>query len=325
MLLVGGCAGGSDDSDAAGGSDAPRAAADSGGNRDALEAPKPSDFGQMEAEIEALSGDLDDSAMSTGSDGLRAAASDLEAPAENAAGPAESLREPAIISKASVSMESDDVQQARFDAIEVMDKYHGSLQADESSTGEDGAMKTARIAIRVPSKDFEAAYADLQTIGENVSARSGSEDVTTEVIDVEARIRAQEQSLARMEALLGQAQSLRTVIAIESQLTRRQAELDSLKSRQAFLQDQTSDATIIVHIERTPEKEEPKEEDEDDKGFLAGLSDGWDNLAAATVGLATVLGLLLPFLVVIALVGVPIAVLVRRWRPAPAPVTEPAD
>jgi hypothetical protein len=324
MLLVGGCAGGSDDSDAAGStSDAPRAAVEGPGKRDALKAPGPMDFDEMEADVESLSAGLDDAAMRARGDGLDSAGV-LGAPAENAAGADESLREPAIISKASVSMESDDVEQARFDAIEVMDKYHGSLQADESATGEDGAMKTARIAIRVPSKDFEAAYADLQTIGENVSARSGSEDVTTEVIDVEARIRAQEQSLARMEALLGQAQSLRTVIAIESQLTRRQAELDSLKSRQAFLDDQTSDATIIVHIERTPEKEEPKE-DEDDKGFLAGLSDGWDNLAAATVGLATVLGLLLPFLVVIALVGVPIAVLVRRWRPAPAPVTEPAD
>lgn len=324
MLLVGGCAGGNDDSDAGGVSDAPQGAVDRNGNRDALKAPRASDFSEMEADIEALSSGFDDAATRAGSDGLSSATGDLGAPAENAAGPDGSLREPAIISKASVSMESDDVQQARFDAIEVMDKYHGSLQADESSTGEDGAMKTARIAIRVPSRDFEAAYADLQTIGENVSARSGSEDVTTEVIDVEARIRAQEQSLARMEALLGQAQSLRTVIAIESQLTRRQAELDSLKSRQAFLEDQTSDATIIVHIERTPEKEEPRE-DEDDKGFLAGLSDGWDNLAAATVGLATVLGLLLPFLVVIALVGVPVAVLVRRLRPAPAPVTEPAD
>ena len=56
------------------------------------------------------------------------------------------LRDPAIISKASVSMEADDVRQARFDAIEVMDKYQGSLQADESSTGEDGAMETARTA-----------------------------------------------------------------------------------------------------------------------------------------------------------------------------------
>ena len=74
-----------------------------------------------------------------------------------------------------------------------------------------------------------------------------------------------------------------------------------------------------MHIEKTSEEE--KQEEDDDKGFLSGLKDGWDGLVATTVGIATVVGVLLPFAVVIALLWVPLMMLVRRLRPV-RPVIE---
>ena len=67
------------------------------------------------------------------------------------------------------------------------------------------------------------------------------------------------------------------IIAIESDLARRQADLDSLKSQQAWLEDQTSLSTINVHLAR-PQVQAPEDEA---RGFLAGLEDGWDALANA--------------------------------------------
>ena len=134
------------------------------------------------------------------------------------------------------------------------------------------------------------------------------------MIDNEVRIRAQTKSLERIEALLAQATNLREVVSIESQLTRRQADLDSLKSQQAYLADQTTLSTITVFIERTQEKKD----DKDETGFMKGLSAGWGGFVAAMVGLATVLGFLLPFALVVALIGVPVWMglkNVRRRRP----------
>lgn len=181
-------------------------------------------------------------------------------------------------------------------------------------------MEAARLVLRIPSDEFADAKTDLEAVADLVASSSGSEDVTTEVIDVEARIRAQTASLERIEALLARATTLRQIIAIESQLARRQADLDSLKSRQAWLAEQTTLSTISVHIKETPEEEPEKE---DDSGFLAGLDNGWDALVAATVGLATLVGLLLPFAAVLLLLGVPLVLLVRRLRPVPsAPTTD---
>jgi hypothetical protein len=223
----------------------------------------------------------------------------------------------AIISTGTVSLESDDVGGARFKVQKIVSKYRGSVDQEETTTGDDGETDTTRMVLRIPSKDFSKVTQELEGVADLISSSSGSEDVTTKVIDNEVRIRAQTKSLERIEALLAQATNLREVVAIESQLTRRQADLDSLKSQQAYLADQTTLSTITVFIERTQEK---KDDDKADNAFLDGLSDGWGGFVALMVALATLLGFLLPFALVVALVGVPLWIALknaRRRRPEP--------
>jgi len=82
-----------------------------------------------------------------------------------------------------------------------------------------------------------------------------------------------------------------------------------------------------VSIERTKEKKKPvsAKQKDDDSGFLAGLESGWHGLKTFGVGLATVLGALLPWMVVAAVVAVPGIPLLRRFRRrAPAATTAPS-
>ena len=73
----------------------------------------------------------------------------------------------------------------------------------------------------------------LGELGEVEQQSRKSEDVTTKVIDNDARVRAAERSIRQIENLLSRAEKLGDIIAIESDLARRQADLDSLKSQQA--------------------------------------------------------------------------------------------
>jgi hypothetical protein len=70
-------------------------------------------------------------------------------------------------------------------------------------------------------------------------------------------------------------------------------------------------ATLRVSVSE-PETEEPKADD--DAGFLAGLSDGWDALKTGYVVLATVAGALLPTAIVLGLIAVLIRLVIRRGR-----------
>lgn len=217
-----------------------------------------------------------------------------------------------VISTGVVSLLDDDVAQARFDVQKVVDARGGEVAEEKTQTDEDGEVSRSRLVVRIPVADFDDTMEELEGIARLESSSRSTEDVTTEVIDNEVRIRAQTASLRRVEVLLARARSIRDIVAIEAQLTRRQADLDSLKSRQAYLDDQTSMSTITVFLAQPPEKAATTEED--DTGFVAGLRSGWHGLTAVLVGGATVVGALLPFSLLFLLVGYPAWLLVRRIR-----------
>lgn len=269
--------------------------------------------GAAEGEIQrdALSSDLDTFAADSSTGSAYRSASKI--PEE-----VDEVGERSIISKGVVSVVDEDVAEARFDVQKIVDGHDGEVAQEKTETDDDGAVSRSRLVVRVPVSDFDATMEELENVGELESSSRSSEDVTTTVIDNEVRIRAQTESLKRVEVLLARAQSIRDIVSIEAQLTRRQADLDSLKSQQAYLADQTSMSTITVFLERKPPVAKKKAVDQEEAGFLAGLGSGWDALTSFLTGAATVAGAVLPFAVLLLVLGVPAWLLLRnltRRRP----------
>ncbi|HET9998204.1 MAG TPA: DUF4349 domain-containing protein [Nocardioides sp.] len=229
----------------------------------------------------------------------------------------------ALIKTGAVSLRSADVGRTRYDVQVLVDEQGGQVADDKTETDKSGEPLRARMVLRVPVDSFEDVMNALGSMETLASTSTSSEDVTTQLIDVEARIKAQQASVERVRQLLAQARSIRDIMAIESELAQRQAELDSLAQQQAYLEDQTSMATVKVNIERKPDPKAPVTED-DDSGFLAGLAAGWDGLKTTVVAVATVVGAVLPFAVVVLLLAVPVWLLVRRTRRTPVASTPAA-
>ncbi|WP_051486243.1 DUF4349 domain-containing protein [Nocardioides sp. J54] len=216
----------------------------------------------------------------------------------------------AVIRTGTIGLESEDVGKARFDVRKVVDMYRGTITDQETSTAEEGRLGTARLVARVPSDSFDDATRELEEVATLLGSTTSGEDVSTEVVDVAARVRAQRASVARVQALLAQAKDIQQVISVERELATRQADLDSLVARQEYLADQTSFSTITVTIEQ-PDGDRADEEDETD-GFVEGLAAGWDSFVGGLVAILTVVGFLLPWLGLLALVVAPLWLLVRR-------------
>ncbi len=217
-----------------------------------------------------------------------------------------------LISLGTVSLISEDVAEARRDVQRIVDGQQGAITQENTETDDEGTATYSRLVIRVPSSSFAATMLALEKSGELRKSQVKSDDVTTQVIDTEVRVRAQEASLRRVEQLLARASSLKDIIWIESQLTSRQAELDSLKSQQAYLSDQTSESTITVDIERTRVPAAKVKHEDEASGFLVGLTAGTKALGEFASSMATIVGALLPFAIVLATFGVPMWLLVRR-------------
>jgi hypothetical protein len=210
----------------------------------------------------------------------------------------------ALIRTADVEVRVDDVQESAESAARIARDAGGRVEAeDRSGLGRD---RSASVQLRVPSDRFDAVLADLSELGDEQSRHLSSEDVSEQVIDLEARLATQRASVDRVRALLDEADALGQVVQIEGELTRRTADLESLQARLQALEGAVSLSTIVLrlHSQDGPVVGEAW-------GFGDGLRTGW--AAVVTVGrvLAVSAGALLPFLPLLLLAG---WLLVRRNR-----------
>jgi hypothetical protein len=236
-----------------------------------------------------------------------------------------------VIRTGEVEVTSKDLDAARGRLDALLASVGGSIDSERTSHDDAGGIATSTLVLRVPVDEFDATMDRLEQLGTVRDSRTASKDVTTEVIDVEERVETLQNSLDRLQSYQAQAKDIDDLLRFEQQITQRESELQSLKAQQAFLADQTSMSTISLTLSTPRAYVEPPSA-LDDAGFLAGLESGWNALRSAVVVVLTVLGAVLPFGVVLLLVGVPTWLLVRRAvrshalaeaTPAPAPNDPP--
>jgi hypothetical protein len=222
-----------------------------------------------------------------------------------------------IIYSANVSVTVSDVNKAADDATAAARDAGGSVSADQRSLDNDRSVAT--LTLRVPSTAFASTVEKVAKLGTEVSRSVQSQDVTENLIDVDARIATQRASVDRVRALLAQAKTIGEVVSIESELTRREADLDSLIQRKDKLSGLVALSTITVTL-RGPAAPVPPNPSGDEGGFLGGLKSGWHAFLVSAKGVLLVLGWLLPWALVI---GIPVWVVwygrrqLRRNRPEP--------
>ncbi|GGR72158.1 lipoprotein [Nocardioides luteus] len=271
------------------------------------------------------SGGSSDSAGTPQVESLADSSAGKAAPPEkaDAAAPRQAVVKASIISTGSVSLSAKDVGKTRTQVQRVSDKYAGQVTEQETSEGDGDGPSHARMVLRIPSKSFTDAMSDLEDAATLLDSNTTSTDVTTEVVDTEVRVKNARSSIERIRTLLSRAEAIGDVISIESELARREADLNSLLAQQAALEDQTSLSTITVDIDRAG----PGGAGDEDPGFLAGLSAGWEALGGSARVLAVALGAVVPWVPVVALVLAPVWLLAKRRKQgvAPVPATGPAD
>lgn len=171
----------------------------------------------------------------------------------------------------------------------------------------------AEIVISVPSTALDGTLADLAPIGEVTSSTMTSEDVTSQHTDTTARIETLEASITRLRGLMEDTGGIEEIVALERELAQREADLDALRALAESLEGDVERSSITISLrESNPEEPAPQPE-QDRTGFTGGLASGWDAFVNTVGFLLTALGALLPFLIVAAIVAVPVLWWRRRY------------
>ncbi|MFD7325212.1 DUF4349 domain-containing protein [Streptomyces sp. NPDC059875] len=226
--------------------------------------------------------------------------------------PADVSRQQHVIRTAELTVEVEDAAKALATARRVTEGAGGQV-ANESTDRIDDTHLTSRIVLRVPQEKYASVLEELAGTGRLLSRKADAKDVTEQVVDVESRIATQRASVARVRALMDRAEKLSDVVTLEGELSRRQADLESLLAQQASLKDRTTLATITLEL--TEKERAGASETEDRPGFLEALAGGWNALVTALAWIAIVLAAVAPWLAVALVLYVVWRVLVRRGLP----------
>ncbi len=226
-----------------------------------------------------------------------------------------------IIYIADMTVRAKDVTAATDRARQIVTAAGGHLATEKSDSGS-GDRGSASLVFKIPPAAYPGVLDRLgRELGKRESLQQNTEDVTEQVADVESRIRSSQAALDSLRTLMKKAKTIGEVLDVEREISTREADLEALQARQKTLASQTSMATLTLNLVGPAiAVEEP---DDEPAGFLGGLRAGWRSFVTAIgIGL-TVLGALLPWLILVAVVWL-LVLLVRRFtRRAATPGTTP--
>lgn len=128
---------------------------------------------------------------------------------------------------------------------------------DATSVDTTGQEVHVSLTARVPAAKYDLLLTHLGEIGRVLTQTTNAAEVGAEVVDLEARIKALESSIVRLQDLVAKATDTSSLIEAEEILTRRQEELDSLRAQQRYLADQVSMSTLDISLTGNDKPDDP--------------------------------------------------------------------
>ena len=116
-----------------------------------------------------------------------------------------------------------------------------------SDQANDGDRTIASVTYRFPSARWEDAQAAIRAIATKVvSAKTGSSEVTGQVLDLDARIANLKATEQALQAIMAKATKISDILEVQNQLTGVQGQIEQLSTAEAHLRDQAALATLTV-------------------------------------------------------------------------------
>ena len=227
-----------------------------------------------------------------------------------------------IIKTGQVTLEVDNVASTLGEVRSLADALGGYVGGSQAGTLEE----SATLTLRVPAARFEELLGRLhelesvKVVGESTT----EQDVTREIVDLDARIRNLEASEASYRALLERAERIEDILSVQTRLDEVRGQIEQLRGQLQTVEGQADLSTLTVTLIPRGQPVEAVQATWDPGAQLEGA-------VAALVGFGQgVLGALIwfvivwiPILLLLAVIGLVVwrvALEVRRrWAVAPEP------
>jgi hypothetical protein len=150
-----------------------------------------------------------------------------------------------IVYTGTLQVEVAELRPAMDQAEQLVRGMGGHVAA--SSVESDGDSEYATVTYRIPADRWAEALAGLRGVGTRVLNEStDSEDVTAQVVDIEARIENLRASEAALQEIMDRAGTIDDVLEVQRELTSVRSEIESLTAQRDLLANRAQLATLEV-------------------------------------------------------------------------------
>jgi len=219
-----------------------------------------------------------------------------------------------VVRKATIELNCTDVRAAYAKAKLIVQPATGEFVQDSGLTGS-GKNASANLTLRVAANRLGDVLDALQDLGEVTSQRQEGQDVTGQVVDIEARLRNEKRVEAEILELLDSREDakLKDILELRNTLKDIRYQIESLTSQRARLGQLVSLATVLVLIRA----DDVPEEESSTLGAYFGdsISGAWHgSLRFLADTVATMLRIIVGGLVFWLLAAIIVVLLIRRSR-----------
>lgn len=151
-----------------------------------------------------------------------------------------------IIKNGSLTMETKDVSQAEEDIVSLTEKYEGYI--NDSSLNVQKSKKVVFMAVKVPQTNFEKFYSEAKEVGTVDRSQITTKDVTTEYIDLKARLETQEAQEKRLVEMYGKTSNIEEMLKIENELTRIRTSIENISGQIKYLDNSTDYSLLNIEL-----------------------------------------------------------------------------
>jgi hypothetical protein len=226
---------------------------------------------------------------------------------------------PMIARAVSLTIVVKDCAAARASLDSILLRHRGYAAQLTAATAEN-TPRSLQASLRIPAPELAAALAELKTLGRVQNESQSGEEVTQQHLDLAARLQNSRETEERLRAILAQRTGrIEDVLQVEEEIARVRGEIEQMESEQQALEHRVEFASVELQLaEEYKAQLSPPSASVPNRirnAFVAGLSSAAE----------TILGIVLfleedgPVLLIwLAILGLPVFLLVRRYRRARA-------
>lgn len=152
-----------------------------------------------------------------------------------------------VVRTADLDLIVPDTEKAMDDIQAMARELGGYVVSVEAYQYQEG--RQATVTFRVPAERLDAALDRLRAMATTVRRESVSgQDVTDQYVDLQSRLRHLEAKEKQLLEFLDRAEDTEAVLAVYEHLSQTQAEIEQVKGRMQYLENQAALATVTVRL-----------------------------------------------------------------------------